>query len=44
MDHAELAKRLGATTMFSRLPQGQLLALLERSPRRQAGAGQWLDR
>lgn len=42
MDHAELAKRLGATTMFSRLPQGQLLALLERSPRRQAGAGQWL--
>lgn len=43
MDHAELAKRLGATTMFSRLPQGQLLALLERSPRRQAGAGQWLS-
>lgn len=42
MDHAELAKRLGATTMFSRLPPGALLALLERSPRRQAGAGQWL--
>ncbi len=42
MDHAELAKRLGATTMFSRLPHGQLLALLERSLRRQAGAGQWL--
>ena len=42
MDHGELAKRLGATTMFSRLPHGQLLALLERSRRRQAGAGQWL--
>jgi len=42
MDHAELAKRLGATTMFSRLPQGALLALLERSPRWQASAGQSL--
>jgi rhodanese-related sulfurtransferase len=42
MDPVELARRLGATTMFSSLPQGQLLALLERSPRRQANAGQWL--
>ena len=42
MNHVELARRLGATTMFSRLPQGQLLALLEQSPRRRAGAGQWL--
>lgn len=42
MEPAELARRLGATTMFSRLPQAQLLALLELSPRRQASAGQWL--
>lgn len=42
MDHAELARRLGATTMFSSLPQGQLLDLLQRSPRRRVGAGQWL--
>lgn len=42
MDHADLAKRLGATPMFSRLPREQLLALVERSPLRQAPAGAWL--
>lgn len=38
----ELAKRLGATTLFSHLPQEQLVALIERSPRRKALAGEWL--
>jgi len=38
----DLAKRLCATTMFSRLPRAQLLALLERSSRRRAVAGQWI--
>ncbi|HSQ71038.1 MAG TPA: cyclic nucleotide-binding domain-containing protein [Rubrivivax sp.] len=42
MDNGELARRLHATTMFSRLPREQLLALLERSPRRRAPAGEWL--
>ncbi len=43
MDHADLAKRLGATTLFSRLPREQLQALLERSPMRRASAGTWLS-
>jgi rhodanese-related sulfurtransferase len=42
MDLTALAKRLGATTMFSRLPREQLVVLLEQSPRRQARAGEWL--
>ncbi|MDP1901487.1 MAG: cyclic nucleotide-binding domain-containing protein [Rubrivivax sp.] len=43
MNLTELARLLGATPMFSRLPREQLVALLERSPRRQAPAGTWLD-
>lgn len=42
MDIVELAKRLGATTMFSRLPREQLASLIERSPRKQVSAGTWL--
>ena len=42
MDPIDLAKRLGATTLFSRLPREQLVALIERSPRRTALAGAWL--
>lgn len=42
MDHIDLAKRLGATTLFSHLPREQLTALLEQSPRRQASAGAWV--
>jgi len=42
VSHGDLARSLGATTMFSGLPRPQLLALLERSPRRRAAAGQWL--
>jgi rhodanese-related sulfurtransferase len=42
MDLAELARRLGATTLFSPLERGQLQALLERSPRRAARAGEWI--
>lgn len=42
MDHTDLAKRLGATPMFSRLPREQLVALVERSPLRQAPARAWL--
>jgi CRP-like cAMP-binding protein len=42
MDHADLAKRLGATTLFSRLPRDQLQSLLMRSPLLSAGAGDWL--
>lgn len=42
MDHTDLAKRLGATPMFSRLPREQLVALVERSPLRQAPVGAWL--
>lgn len=38
MDPNDLAKRLGATPLFSRLTREQLVGLLERSPRRQAGA------
>lgn len=38
----ELARRLGSTTMFSPLPRGRLEALLARSPRRHALAGDWL--
>ena len=40
MNQADLAKRLGATTMFSHLPSQQLAALLERSARRQVRAGE----
>lgn len=42
MDIVELAKRLGATTMFSRLPREQLASLIEESPRQQTPAGAWL--
>lgn len=42
MDQTDLAKRLGATTMFSHLPSQQLVALLERSPRRQVPVGEWV--
>ena len=42
MDPIDLAKRLGATTLFSHLPREQLVALIERSPRRTAPAGAWL--
>lgn len=42
MELSELARRLGATTLFSRLPREQLLALLEQSPQRQVPAGTWL--
>lgn len=38
MDLTDLARRLGATTLFSRLPRDQLLALLAQSPRRQVAA------
>lgn len=38
MELTELATRLGATTLFSRLPQAQLLSLLAQSPRHQASA------
>jgi rhodanese-related sulfurtransferase len=43
MDLTDLAKRLGATTLFSRLPREQLLTLLAQSPRRQAAAGSVLS-
>lgn len=43
MDLADLARRLGATTLFSRLPREQLLALLAQSPRRQVVAGSCLS-
>ncbi|WP_296491867.1 cyclic nucleotide-binding domain-containing protein [Rhodoferax sp.] len=43
MNHAELARRLGATTLFSRLPKEQLVALLAGTPRRQAAAGGYLS-
>lgn len=43
MDHADLARRLSATTLFSHLSRAQLAALLEQSPRRQAHAGAWLS-
>ena len=42
MHLAELTERLRATTLFSPLEQVQLRALLERSPRRTAKAGEWL--
>jgi len=38
-----LAQRLGATTLFSRLPAEQLQTLLERSQRQRAAAGKWLS-
>lgn len=43
MDLTDLARRLGATTLFSRLPREQLVALLEQSPRRQVVAGSCLS-
>lgn len=43
MTLVDLAKRLAATTMFAALPPKLLLPLLERSPRRQARAGDALD-
>jgi len=43
MNHCDLARRLGATTLFSRLPREQLEALLERSPKQHAPAGSWLS-
>ena len=43
MDLTDLARRLGATTLFSRLPREQLLALLAQSPRRQVAAGSCLS-
>ena len=42
MHLAELTVRLSATTLFSPLDRLQLRALLERSPRRTAKAGEWL--
>jgi CRP-like cAMP-binding protein len=42
MNLAELTVRLSATTLFSPLDRLQLRALLERSPRRSAKAGEWL--
>ncbi len=42
MHLAELTVRLSATTLFSPLDRMQLRALLERSPRRTARAGEWL--
>jgi CRP-like cAMP-binding protein len=42
MHLAELTVRLSATTLFSPLDRWQLRALLERSPRRAAKAGEWL--
>ena len=39
LDPIDLAKRLGATTLFSHLPQQQLVALIKRSPQRRALAG-----
>jgi rhodanese-related sulfurtransferase len=42
MNLVDLARRLGATTLFSPLPRDRLLALLERSPRHAAPAGSWV--
>ena len=42
MDLTELTRRLGATTLFSPLGREQLQALLERSPRLEAKAGDWI--
>jgi len=42
MNLAELTRRLSATTLFSPLERGQLQALLERSPRLTARAGEWI--
>jgi rhodanese-related sulfurtransferase len=42
MDLSELARRLGATTMFSPLPRQRLRALLERSPQCRAREGEWI--
>ena len=42
MNDQDLARRLGATTLFSHLPKEQLLALVQQSPRQKARAGSWL--
>lgn len=42
MNMVELARRLQTTTMFSSLPRERLQAVLERSPRCRAQAGEWL--
>jgi len=42
MDLPELTRRLSATTLFSPLDRAQLHALLKRSPRHTAQAGEWL--
>ena len=42
MDVTGLARALGTTTLFSPLRPVQLQALLERSARRRAAAGQWI--
>ena len=42
MNPTQLARRLGATTLFSHLPQAQLIPLIERSARQQVSAGSWL--
>ena len=42
MDLSELTLRLSTTTLFSPLDRAQLRALLERSPRHTAQAGDWL--
>lgn len=42
MDLSELTRRLSTTTLFSPLDRAQLRALLERSPRHTAQAGDWL--
>lgn len=39
LDYSDLARRLGATTLFSRLSREHLLTLLEQSPREQVPAG-----
>ena len=42
MHLAELTVRLAATTLFSPVDRAQLRALLDRSPRRRAQAGEWI--
>ena len=42
MHPTDLARRLGATTLFSHLPRAQLASLVERSPRRRVPAGTWI--
>ena len=42
MNDQDLARRLGATTLFSHLPKEQLLTLVEQNPRHKVRAGSWL--